>query len=284
MPRIQQLLMDLFSALSPFVFCSLASGSNGNCYYVGNGDEGILIDAGIGLRSIRKRLKEIGVALKQVKAVFITHDHIDHIRGLSALVNSMNLPVYATKETWEGISNNRATSDISPEKHCPITEEKTLLLIGFQITPFSVSHDASGAVGFHVLNSHHSLCLATDLGHIGERAGHYLKKASMLVLESNYDEEMLTNGRYPVYLQNRIRGDKGHLGNNQTADFLAENYHPGMKHILLCHLSEHNNTANLVLSTLRNRLTEQNVNLHPDTSIRTLPRMARTELIHIGGL
>lgn len=273
--------MDLFSSLYPFSFCSLASGSNGNCYYVGNGDEGILIDAGITLRSIRKRLSEVGIPMKQIKAILISHAHIDHIKGLSALANTHALPVYASFQTCEGILRNWSASGIRRDLLHTIEDGEKVQLAGLLVETFAVSHDAAGALGYHIRNSHNSITIATDLGFICEKASRYLSLASMLVIESNYDDEMLTNGRYPLQLQKRIRGDKGHLSNVQAADYLTQHYHAGMKQIFLCHLSQHNNTPELALKTLHQHFIDKKVSRSPETVIRALPRGARTELIHV---
>lgn len=268
--------MDLFSSLYPFVFCSLASGSNGNCYYIGNGEEGILIDAGISLRSIRKRLSEIGVGIHRIKAVFITHDHSDHIKGVAALTDLLEIPVFASRECVDSIRNNPDCRNIRQSALVGLDETKEKHMIGLAIEGFHVSHDAPGTMGYHIRNSHNSITLATDLGYISEKVAHYLKKASVVVLESNYDEEMLHNSRYPRYLRERVSGARGHLGNRQAAEFLADHYAPHLSHIFLCHLSKENNHPDLALKTLTERLAGRGINSE-ETIIRTLPRGARTE-------
>lgn len=268
--------MDLFSAQFPFVFCSLASGSNGNCYYIGNGDEGILVDAGISLRSIRKRLWEFRVGINRIKAVFITHDHTDHIKGLAALTKLQQIQVFASSETINAIQKNSDCHSIPPDCLCPLNDRENVLLAGLGIENFSVSHDAPGASGYYIRNSHNSITIATDLGYISEKVAGYLKKSTIVVIESNYDEEMLQNSRYPRYLRERISGGIGHLSNRQASDFLADHYAPHMSHIFLCHLSKENNQPELALKTLEQSLHSRGKST-ASTLIRTLPRGARTE-------
>jgi phosphoribosyl 1,2-cyclic phosphodiesterase len=268
--------MDLFSSLYPFVFCSLASGSNGNCYYIANGEEGILIDAGISMRSIRKRLGEIGVTINRIKAVFITHDHSDHIKGVAALTQLLEIPVYASHECIESVRNNPDCRDIRTGALTAIGEAAEKHVIGLAVEGFHVSHDAPGSMGYHIRNSHNSITLATDLGYISEKVAFYLKKATVVVLESNYDEEMLHKSRYPRFLRERVSGARGHLGNRQAAEFLAEHFTPYMSHIFLCHLSKENNHPDLAMNTLREKFSNRGIDTG-ETILRTLPRGARTE-------
>jgi len=268
--------MDLFSAQYPFVFCSLASGSNGNCYYIGNGEEGILVDVGISLRSIRKRLSEIGVGISRIKAVFVTHDHTDHIKGLAALTMQQTIQVFASTETIMAIQKNPDCHGISADCLFHLNDRETVKLAGLGIENFSVSHDAPGASGYYIRNSHNSITIATDLGYISEKVAGYLKKSTIVVIESNYDEEMLQKSRYPRYLRERISGGIGHLSNRQTSDFLADHIAPHMSHIFLCHLSKENNHPELALKTLEHTLRQRGKSTDT-TLIRALPRGARTE-------
>jgi len=261
-----------------FQLCSLASGSSGNCYFVGSSQEGILIDAGISARRIRKILEEIGVGLPLIRGILITHDHIDHIKGLTILTRKHNLPVYCTAGTWKGILRNRTTFDIEPMMHVQVNPGEKFSLAGFTIEAFPVSHDAHDSVGYHIANSQKSITIATDLGHIGPQAAHFLSKADVMVVESNYDEEMLMNGRYPDSLKQRVHSDMGHMCNTHTADFIANHYHPRHSHILLCHLSAENNTPDKAVSALVRTLESKSVQLRPETIVQALPRGSRSEL------
>ena len=261
-----------------FQVCSLASGSSGNCYFVGNHQEGFLIDAGISARRIRKTLEEIGVPITHIRGILITHNHIDHIQALTILTRKHQIPVYCTEGTWKGILRNRTTFDLDQERHVQIGYGEAFNLAGFTIEAFPVSHDAHQAAGFHIANSSKSLTLATDLGVIGEEAAHYLSKANALVIEFNYDEHMLLNGRYPDELKHRVHGSLGHMNNADTAAFLSGIYHSGISHILMCHLSAENNTPEKALDTLMSTFESQGVKLHETTIVRALPRGSRSEI------
>jgi len=261
--------------------CSLSSGSSGNCYFIGSSSEGILVDAGISARRIRKTLEEIGLAMSQIHGVLITHDHIDHIQALTLLTKKYRLPVYCTEGTWKGILRNRTTFDLDQEMFRPLQAGVPFTLAGLTISAFPVSHDALDAVGYHIANSSRSITLATDLGVIGDAAAVYLRKANVLVLESNYDEEMLLNGRYPQQLKQRVHGEMGHLCNTHASGFISDHYHPGISHILLCHLSAENNTPHRAIQTLQQSFEQRGVRLSPATVVRALPRGSRSELFVI---
>ncbi len=261
-----------------FQFCSLSSGSSGNCYFIGSNCEGILVDAGISARRIRKILEEIGVGLPLIRGIFITHNHIDHISALTILTKKFKIPVYCTEGTWKGILRNRATFDLDQSMFRAINTAEPVRIAGLTVDAFPVSHDAHEAVGYHIANSAKSITIATDLGIIGDQAAHYLRKADVMVIESNYDEVMLLTGRYPEQLKQRVHGSLGHMCNAHTADFIASNYHPGVSHILLCHLSAENNTPDTALSTLAQTLSGRSIQLHPDLIVNALPRGSRSEL------
>lgn len=258
--------------------CSLSSGSSGNCYFVGSSSEGLLVDAGISARRIRKTLEEIGVGLPLIRGILITHDHIDHINALTILTKKFRIPVYCTEGTWKGILRNRTTFDLDKTVFVPVFPDTEFQLAGLSVTAFPVSHDAHESVGYHIQGATKSITIATDLGYIGEEAARFLKKADVLVIESNYDEEMLLNGRYPEQLKQRVHSRLGHMCNTHTSEFLAEHYHPGISHILFCHLSAENNTPGHALSTFSKILQDKGTELHPDTLVTALPRGRRSEL------
>jgi phosphoribosyl 1,2-cyclic phosphodiesterase len=261
-----------------FQFCSLSSGSSGNCYFIGSNSEGVLVDAGISARRIRKILEEIGVGLPLIKGIFITHDHIDHISALTILTKKFKIPVYCTEGTWKGILRNRATFDLDQSMYRKVDKGLPVSIAGMTVEAFPVSHDAHDSVGYYIANTAKSITIATDLGIIGEEAANFLCKADAMVIESNYDEEMLLNGRYPEQLKQRVHGSLGHMCNAHTAHFIAENYHSRISHILLCHLSAENNTPAKALATLAGSLEGREHQLHPDLIISALPRGSRSEL------
>lgn len=243
-------LLDLFSQFNDFEACSFGSGSSGNAYYIGNHDAAILIDAGLSSRKIVRGLEEIGKNIRNIQAILISHDHIDHIKGLPDLTQRFNTPFYATARTWEAILGNRLTRHTRPSCFTPLTPLAPFRIGSFEITAFPVSHDAADAIGFNIRTEAGNFGFATDLGFIGKEAAHFLRQSNIMILESNYDDEMLAKGPYPPYLQNRIRSHSGHLSNEQTARFLLECQHPGLTHVFLAHLSEHNNTPEAALKAV----------------------------------
>ena len=215
-------------------FISLASGSSGNCYFLGTDRYGILVDAGIGIRTIKKTLKELGIGLDIIRAVFITHDHADHIKAVGHLGEKFGIPVYSTPEVHAGINKSYCmTEKLSTCVHY-LHKGETMELEDFAITAFEVPHDGTDNVGYCINIDGKIFSFLTDLGHITPTAAEYICKANYLVLEANYDEEMLKMGPYPQYLKERIAGPNGHMSNRETADFLAENINESLKYIWLC--------------------------------------------------
>jgi phosphoribosyl 1,2-cyclic phosphodiesterase len=262
-------------------FCSLSSGSSGNCYYLGNEYRGILIDAGISAGRIRKFLKGITVPISSVMGVLVTHNHVDHIRGLEVLTRKDNIPVFTTKNIWESILFAPLSKDISSDCVRKIPLQQKFHLSDFDIEAFPVFHDAPETVGFHICSGEKKVTIATDLGHICQTAAPYIKAAHLLVIESNYDEQMLQNGSYPTFLKNRIQSDNGHLSNQQTSSFLADTINDQLSHICLAHLSINNNTPDKALQTLQQKLQEKGIVLNGQQRIVVLNRSLPTEVIRL---
>ena len=260
-------------------FCSLSSGSSGNCYYLGNEFHGILIDAGISATSIRKFLKEMNISMQTIMGVLITHNHIDHIRGLEVLTRKNSLPAFTTLTIWESILSPK--KKISRDCIREIGLQQKFHLAGFDIEAFPVYHDAPETIGFHICAGDKKITIATDLGHICQTAAPYLKKANLLVIESNYDEQMLENGKYPYYLKARIKSDNGHLGNHQTSVFLADIINDDLRNICLAHLSKNNNTPEKALQTLLQTFSERGINFSGRQRISILNRNIPTEMIRL---
>jgi phosphoribosyl 1,2-cyclic phosphodiesterase len=259
-------------------FCSLSSGSSGNCYYLGNEFHGILIDAGISATTIRKFLKDMNISMQTIMGVLITHNHIDHIRGLQVLSRKNSLPAFTTHKVWESILNPQVKISRDCIREIPLQEK--FHLAGFDIEAFPVSHDAPETIGFHICAGDKKITIATDLGYICQTSAPYLKEANLIVIESNYDEEMLENGKYPYYLKKRIKSDNGHLGNHQTSDFLADIFSDNLSHICLAHLSKNNNTPEKALQTLLNTLSRNSIKLNSQ-KITILNRHMPTEMISL---
>jgi phosphoribosyl 1,2-cyclic phosphodiesterase len=258
-------------------FCSLSSGSSGNCYYLGNEFHGILIDAGISATSIRKFLKNMNIPMHSIMGVLITHNHIDHIKGLEGLTRKSHLPAFTTNKIWKSILP--AQKKISPDCIRDIPLQQKFLLAGFEVEAFPVFHDAPETIGFHICAGDKKITIVTDLGHICQIAARYIRAANILVLESNYDEQMLVDGKYPHFLKNRIRSDHGHLGNHQTAAFLAENINDCLTDICLAHLSKNNNTPEKALRTLQRTFSERGISLNGKPRISILNRNTPTNIL-----
>jgi phosphoribosyl 1,2-cyclic phosphodiesterase len=238
-----------------------------------------LIDAGISATSIRKFLKDIGVSIQSIMGVLITHNHIDHIRGLEVLTRKNTLPAFTTRKIWNSILAPQIKISRDCIREVPLQEK--FHLAGFDIEAFPVHHDAPETVGFHITAGNKKITIATDLGHICETAALYMQAANLLVIESNYDEEMLMSGGYPPFLKKRIKSDNGHLGNHQTSAFLADNINDNLSHICLAHLSKNNNTPEIVLQTLRQILSDRGIILNGHQQISILKRNMPSEVIRL---
>lgn len=263
---------NLFSS-DKFSFFSLGSGSCGNCYYLGNSHYGILVDAGIGPRIIKKRLAEYGIDFSGIYALLVTHDHYDHIKSAGYLSEKLNIPVYATEKVHRGIRNCPLIKNIinGPTKRI-IEKGEPFQIEDFRITAFDVPHDSSDNAGYFFEFGNQRLTLATDIGTITDEVAYYACKANHLVIESNYDEEMLLNGRYPYYLKQRISNGSGHLSNRQTAEFLANNYSSDLRNIWLCHLSGDNNHPDLAYETVKNELIRKGIEVGVEVNLDVFRR------------
>lgn len=234
----------------------LGSGSSGNCYYLGTDRYAILIDAGIAGRTIRQILKNNDLLNVPIRALFITHDHTDHIRGASMISSMMECPVYTTKEVHDGMDRNYGLQKKIPtisRRYLQREEQLDVPMTGFKLTPFTVPHDSHDNVGYYIEwqegDQHERFCLVTDCGYITPDIQKYVSQAEHLVVESNHDVDMLMNGSYPYYLKVRVRGEGGHLSNEECGQLLAGAYHPEIKHVFLCHLSADNNTPDKAYQT-----------------------------------
>ena len=263
-------------------FYSLSSGNSGNCYYLGNESGGILIDAGISARRICSYLKEAGLSIDRIMGILVTHNHYDHIMGLNTLTKKYHIPVYSSDTVWKNILSISTLKRMPGDCIRKISVQQKFQLAGFDIEAFPVSHDSPETLGFHICAGSRRFTIVTDLGYICKTAAMFIAAANFLVIESNYDEQMLINGKYPPYLKNRIRGNNGHLDNQHTSDFLAENSHNGLSHICLAHLSKENNTPEKALETIRNTFNTKGKSLISPALI-VLKRNVPSEIIHLEG-
>lgn len=235
-----------FAAMSLFI-ASLNSGSNGNCYYLGNDSEAILIDVGISCREIEKRMRQLGLDMYKIKAVFVSHEHSDHIKGIAVLTKKYRLPLYITADT---LLHSRLRIDPEMLRHFSINEQVDIGSIS--ITSFSKRHDACDPCSFIISSNRIKVGVFTDIGFACENVISHFQLCHAAFLEANYDEEMLEKGSYPYHLKRRIRGGFGHLSNKQALDLFLK-YRPSfMSHLLLSHLSQNNNSPELVNELFNN--------------------------------
>ena len=220
---------------------SLNSGSNGNCYYVGNGNEAILVDVGISCKEVETRMKKLQLSMQTVKAIFVSHEHSDHIRGIAVLAQKWRLPVYSTKPM-----RRRGSFWIDKELVQDFVQHQPVQVGNLSVTPFPKFHDAADPYSFTVKGNGVTVGVFTDLGKPCDQLVRHFSQCHAAFLESNYDEVMLDKGSYPYHLKNRIRGGQGHLSNRQALE-LFQQYRPAhLSHLLLAHLSKNNTCPKLV--------------------------------------
>lgn len=222
-------------------FASLNSGSNGNCYYIGNDEHAILIDAGLSRRETERRMQRLNLRMDHVRAIFISHEHIDHIRGVEGISKRYGIPVYITAAT-KGNS-----SMYIPEELIRDFRAQTEIVAGnLSVVPFSKKHDAADPHSFIIKYNDIVVGVMTDIGAACDNVKQHIGQCHALLLESNYDHEMLMNGRYPYPLKQRVSSDVGHLSNDQALALVMESGSDDLKLLLLGHLSKDNNREQLV--------------------------------------
>lgn len=221
--------------------CSIASGSNGNCYYVGNETEAVLVDAGISCREIETRMKRSGLSLQKVKAVFVSHEHTDHISGLPQLSKKYKIPVFITQPTLRNCKLRFESSCLNL-----FAAGDEVVIGSLSITPFSKRHDAADPYSFTISGHGVQVGVITDVGRACDNVVAHFSRCHAAFLEANYDEEMLQNGNYPLFLKNRIRNGEGHLSNREALHLFQQHRSPQLTHLFLSHLSRNNNCPKLV--------------------------------------
>lgn len=258
-------------------FISLGSGSSGNCYYLYTETEGLLIDAGVGIRTLKKHFREYGLSLARIQNVLITHDHADHVKSVGSLSRDYGLPIYATHRVHVGIEKNYCVRcKVSPDRLKLVEKDVTFHLGSFTITPFNVPHDSLDNVGYEVKCGDITFCLLTDVGEVTEEIKPFIREANYLVIEANHDIEMLSGGSYPRYLKDRILGKTGHLSNLECAEALAQNATAKLQHVWLCHLSEENNHPELAKKTVEQTLRSYGIVAGKDFQLEVLKRKSPT--------
>ena len=260
-------------------FISFGSGSSGNCYLLMTETEGLLIDIGVGTRTLKKRFSEYGFSLAKIKSILVTHDHADHVKSVGTVSRDYSLPVYTTRQVHVGINRNYCVRHkIAPERTKIIEKGETIQIGCFEVTAFDVPHDSFDNVGYQIKVNNVVFCLMTDVGHITDEMKPFIASANYLVIEANYDEEMLMAGPYPAHLKERICGPTGHLSNHSCGVALAENATSQLRHVWLCHLSEENNHPELARKTVEQVLRSYGIVAGKDFLLDVLKRTTPSEV------
>lgn len=253
-------------------FIPLASSSKGNSIFIGTKNTRILIDAGLTCKKLDAILSKINEDIKKLDAIFVTHEHIDHIAGVGVISRKHDIPIYATEKTWNYMKKSSKIGEVKRHNIQVIYVDEEVFVNEIKIKPFNISHDAVQPVGYKVVIGNEKLAVATDLGCITEEVLYHLKGCNRLLLESNHDVKMLKEGRYPYPLKRRVLSDFGHLSNENCGKFLVLLNDDNLKEVYLGHLSDENNTQELALETVVNILKANNVSVPKDINIKLAPR------------
>lgn len=258
-------------------FMSFSSGSCGNCYYFGTDSGGILIDAGVSLRRLKKELIENGLDMDSFSAVLITHDHLDHIRHLGSFCKRLSRPVYTTDVIHGALARHTFTAPTIAPCRRVMEAGRWNEIAGMKVKYFVVPHDATQTVGYVVDAEGHRFVIMTDVGRMTDEAVEYARTADTVVVESNYDMDMLMGGPYTYELKMRIVQGCGHLSNDECASAVRRFWHPGLKNLFLCHLSDNNNTRELAYRSTSKAL--EDIGVEKGTvALRCLPRQTPSQM------
>ena len=250
-----------------FRLCPIASGSSGNCTFIQAGERKILVDIGISGKKVTEGLSLIDIDPTTIEGIFITHEHVDHIRGVGIFSRKYDTPIYATQRAWDKMLAENMLGAVKEHNIKILEKEKYLQLEALQILPYGIYHDAVDPVGYIFEYEGKKITLATDIGMIDERIKEYLQGSNGILLEFNHDISMLEAGGYPFYLKKRILSDVGHLNNELAAQTLGEIYHSEMKWAILGHLSKENNVPDLAYLTAKQALEEKNIRIGEDIEV-----------------
>ena len=257
-------------------FCSLYSGSSGNSLFVSSNNTNILIDAGVSAKKITEALTSINVDAGKIDAILVTHEHLDHVQGLGVLSKKYNIPVFANLDTWNAMPKQK--EKIKEENQNFYKSSEDFTIGDLTIHPFSIPHDAADPCGFTIFNDNKKISIATDIGHITENIMDNLKNSSFILLESNYEPDILKCCSYPYSLKQRINGPNGHLSNISAGKTVAHLMNYGINHVTLGHLSKESNFPELAYKTVVNELLLQNYK-EKDINIDVADRNSPGELI-----
>lgn len=246
-------------------FCSLSSGSSGNCQYIGTDRTNILIDGGFSGKKIEGLLSHIGVSPSSIDYILVTHEHIDHVKGVGVLSRRYDIPILANKKTW--LNMNKTIGKIKDKNIKVIETDRSLELKDLGICPFEIFHDAAEPVGFCIYYKNIKISIITDTGWVNDNIKNKIKGSSLYLMESNHDVRMLKEGSYPWYLKKRILGTKGHLSNEDAGEVLSDVLLGNGEVILLAHLSRENNIPTLAYETVKECMENYGINVHRDISL-----------------
>lgn len=263
-------------------FICFGSGSSGNCYYLYTETQSLMIDIGLGTRTLKKYFADYGLQFSQLSAILVTHDHADHVKSVGALSAEFCLPVYSTAAVHHGIERNVCVrKKIRPGYERYIEHGETFEIGEFEITCFKVPHDSTDNVGYNVRYGDVNFCLMTDIGMITEEMKPFITSANYLIIEANYELEKLQTGPYPLYLKERIKSSSGHLSNVECGEAIAENASPALKHVWLAHLSEENNHPELARKTVEQQLRDYGIIPGKDFLLDVLKRKSPSEIYEL---
>ena len=231
--------------------CSIASGSSGNCTYVGSDCTHLLVDVGISGKRVESGLNSLGLTARDVDGILITHEHADHVAGLGVLARKYEIPIYCTQGTMEAIQGMKQLGEVAPDLFCVIKADEKFTLKDLTVNPMKISHDAAQPVAYRISYGSKRVGICTDLGVFDEYTVDCLKGLDAVLIEAKHDVKMLQVGPYPYYLQQRILGDRGHLSNENSGKLLCRILHDNLKEIVLGHLSKENNLPELAYESVR---------------------------------
>ncbi|MCR5508605.1 MAG: MBL fold metallo-hydrolase [Lachnospiraceae bacterium] len=262
--------------------CSIASGSSGNCIYVGSDDTHLIVDAGISGKRIEEGLNSIGLKTGEIDGILITHEHSDHVGGLGVIARRYGIPMYATQGTIDAIKAMSYLGRIPGELFRTIEADKPFKVNDLKVNPVRISHDAADPVAYRIGNGSRSVGVLSDLGRFSDYTVDSFFGVDALLLEANHDVNMLQVGSYPYRLKCRILSDKGHLSNESSGKLLSRLLHDDLKTVFLGHLSQENNLAELAYETVRLEVLMSDNKYKPeDFSIRVAARDMVSEAIAV---
>lgn len=250
-------------------FATIASSSKGNCIYVGSEHTNILIDAGLSGKKIEEGLKALELSGEDIDAIFVTHEHNDHVAGIGVMSRRHNIPIYATEGTWANMPSSVGSFRRNMERL--VYADEVCYFNDLCIKPFNIPHDANEPVGYSIFNNNNKITIATDIGHITDTVAENIKDSSLILLESNHDINMVREGSYPYSLKQRILGDYGHLSNDNAGKFLTSVHNDKLQYVFLGHLSQDNNTPRIAYDTVSDIVTDSGVELGGDYSMWVAP-------------